>query len=152
MSKVIKCDRNALVQFIKETVDKKKYLMGAKVPLHMNSDEWDTIDCSGYARLLIYKITDGDIIMPDGSFYQNAWCKNQGFKRTPYLSTALKDDRLRIAFIPPKYDNRHVWLIINGMTAESWGGHGPGRRPWNSQPLRKYVSDCYVLTNPLNKQ
>jgi hypothetical protein len=153
MSKVIQLDREELVAFIKATVDKMEYDLGSKLALNTELDDLSgkSIDCSGYARLLVYHCTDGETIMPDGSFNQNEWCKTQGFKRTEYKNASLSDDRLRIAFIRPPSHNRHVWLIINGMTIESFGGHGPGRRVWNSNVLKSNVDDCYVLTDPLNQ-
>jgi hypothetical protein len=65
-------------------------------------------------------------------------------------NAGLEDGRLRIAFIATKPGHvGHVWLILNGKTIESWGGHGPGRRSWNVKALRERVTSCYVLTNPL---
>ena len=152
--KTLELDREELVKFINASVDKMSYKLGAKLPLHIDYDDLvgKEIDCSGYARVLMHAISHGKIIMPDGSFNQNSWCRSQGLKRTDYDNASLPDDRLRIAFIRPPDKNRHVWYIINGQTIESCGGYGPHRRSWNSSVLMKNVDDCYVVTDPMNKK
>ncbi len=152
--KVIKVDREELVRFIKATVDKMKYGLGDKIDLSTPYDKLpgDSIDCSGYVRLAVYKITHGEVKMKDGSANQNDWCRDQGFKKTDYTNAALSDDRIRIAFIRPPSSKRHVWMIVNGKTIESCGGHGPTRRDWNTKVLIENVTDCYVLTDPMNQK
>jgi hypothetical protein len=96
--------------------------------------------------------------MPLGSWNQEEWCEDQGFKQTDYLQHAkLHDNRLRIAFAhaTDKMPTRHVWLIYNGKTYESYGGHGVDSRAWNAKidkgrsSLDQIVSTCFVLTDPL---
>ncbi len=151
--KVIIVDREELVKFIKATEDKMKYGLGDKIDLSTPYDKLpgDSIDCSGYVRLAIYKITHGKIKMKDGSANQNDWCRDNDFKKTDYSNASLSDDRIRIAFIRPPSSKRHVWLIVNGKTIESCGGHGPTRRDWDEKVLKINVTDCYVLTDPMNK-
>jgi len=151
--KVIEVDREELVSFIKHTCDKMKYGLGDKIDLNTPYEKMpgDSIDCSGYVRLAIFKITNGKVKMKDGSANQNNWCAKQGFKKVPYDHAALMDDRIRIAFIRPPNKKRHVWLIVNEWTVESCGGHGPTRREWDTKVLLHNVTDCYVLTDPMNK-
>lgn len=127
-----------------------KYLLGGKLRMGSDPPSANVVDCSGYARWLIHGATHGKVLMPDGSWYQQEWCKAQGFKRTDYNHCALSDSRLRIAFINTKPGKvGHVWLVINGQTIESYGGHGAGRRPWDAPVLKNGVNACYVLTDVL---
>jgi hypothetical protein len=110
-------------------------------------------DCSGFVRwILAYAVTmKHALILPMGSYYQNDWCKSQGFKLSKYSDVAgLNDNRLRIAFIKPDSDHHgHVWLILNGRTMECYGGVGVGRRKWDCGVLFRGVDSCYVLTDPM---
>jgi hypothetical protein len=128
-----------------------KYLFGAKPKLgSIPGIAFNRADCSGFVRWLIDSATEHKNIMPDGSWNQWQWCKQQGFKETSYLNCGLKDNRLRIAFMRAKDGEAgHVWLIVNGLTIESYGGHGTGRRKWNTSILLREVDACYVLTEPL---
>ncbi len=155
--KTIPVDRAELVRLMKlsfsfasRAVTYIKYLLGGKLRMGSDPPSANAVDCSGYVRWLIYGATHGQTLMPDGSWYQQEWCKSQGFKRTDYGHCILHDSRLRIAFINPRAGKvGHVWVIINGQTIESYGGHGAGRRAWDTPALINNVSACYVLTDVL---
>lgn len=146
--KTIPVNKPVLVDFMNKCLNKISYELGAKArfgakPLR----DFTKIDCSGFVRWLIHMASG--VRMPDGSWNQRVWCQKQGFKQNPYKSVAgLKDNRLRIAFIDPtKGKSGHVWLIINGKTIESYGGHGVGRRRWNSLGLYLKAKYCFTLTD-----
>lgn len=128
------------------------YTFGGKAaPGAKPADLAGGIDCSGYVAWLMYDATDLHVHMPSGSVLQRSWCRRMGFKnygKLGYLANCLKkDNRLRIAFFAGSPG--HVWLILNGQTIESYGGHGPGRRSAISNPLMR-VQECFVLTEPLD--
>lgn len=129
----------------------KKYRLGNKPHLDKTITEWATSDCSGYVRWLLYQVADSHPKIPLGSWNQAEWCRGEKFKLTSYEKHAgLKDNRLRIAFIKPKLGKSgHVWLILNGYTIECYGGHGCGRRPWDTPVLYDNVYACFVLTEPM---
>ena len=156
--KTIAVDRAELVRLMKRSfsftnrlVTYVRYKLGAKLALGSEpSPNTRTVDCSGYVRWLLYGATLGQTAMPDGSWNQQAWVREQGFEEVPYSDCARRDGRLRIAFINPrKRKVGHVWLCISASTIESWGGHGAGRRSWDTPVLRNNVSACFVLTDPL---
>jgi cell wall-associated NlpC family hydrolase len=125
------------------------YKLGAKAPtLGCDSHDIKRIDCSGFVRYIIYRITSGMVKLPDGSWRQHEWCSDQGFKLVRYNEVAfLHDGRLRIAFKNADGGVGHTWLILNGETIEAYGGQGVGRRPWDTLKLKKLVDACYVLTD-----
>ena len=124
------------------------YALGAKAGDLMSvPPDYHNIDCSGWARAAIAVATDGRTILPDGSVCQNDWCAAQGLKRSDYRSSRLMDGLTRIAFIRASYLHTvgHVYLVQNGRTLESWGGHGPGSRPIGVHVLSEETTDTYVL-------
>lgn len=158
MSKTISVDREILVACIKNSTDGHiSYELGAKAPsLDCDSNAIDKIDCSGYVRWAVHRITEGIVTMPDGSWNQRVWCQNQDFNVCDYSDCGNKDDILRIAFLDPTVKNGkvvkagHVWLVVNRSTIESRGGVGPSRRPWNNKTLFNNVDFCFELTKPLS--
>jgi hypothetical protein len=129
-----------------------KYRLGSKPKLGtMPGVYFKTSDCSGFVGWLLYGASHGKVTLRTGSWYQRKWCDDEGFKKVKYSEVAkLKDSRLRIAFIRPESGKiGHVWLVINGQTIECYGGHGVGRRPWDTKVLMDNVSDCYVLTDKI---
>ena len=127
------------------------YKFGQKALLRMDAIPAEMkkgIDCSGYVQWLVHEASGK--LMPSGSVLQRTWCRRMGFKsygKLGYLANCLlKDHRLRIAFFAG--NPGHVWLVLDGQTIESYGGHGPGRRSAIAAPLMK-VQECFVLTEPL---
>jgi hypothetical protein len=122
------------------------YHLGGKAAFKTNPANIHAIDCSGFVRYFMYHATNGSLIMPDGSWIQNDWCKKQQYERVEYATAAYSDGWLRIAFIQPQKGHPgHVWLILNGKTLESHGGKGPDRRSWDTHVLKAGVHDCYKL-------
>ena len=110
------------------------------------------IDCSGFVRWALWVATKGAVLLPDGSYVQNDWCAARGFKHGDYKTygnTALHDGHLRLCFHKPGGRGGdsigHVWLVLNGKTLESFGGHGPGARDWDHPWFKDSVDDVYVL-------
>lgn len=125
------------------------YKFGAKAAMTATpADLKKGIDCSGYVQWLVHQASGK--LMPSGSVLQRSWCRKMGFKsygKLGYLANCLlKDHRLRIAFFAGSPG--HVWLVLDGQTIESYGGHGPGRRSAIAAPLMK-VQECFVLTEPM---
>jgi len=147
----IKVNKALMLTLVSKMSGRVKYKLGAKAPhLGCDSAKISHLDCSGFVRYLIHRISG--FVIPDGSANQLAWVAAQGFKQSTYDANGagLCDNRLRIAFIGA-YRGKvgHVWLVLNGQTIESYGGRGVGRRPWNSKTLLSKVDKVYVLTDPL---
>ncbi len=149
--KTITLDRNVLVARMQATVGRVSYKLGAKPRVNAKPGTFSQSDCSGYVRWLLYAASKGAVNILPGSWHQQQWCIREGFKKTSYeLHAQCKDGRLRIAFINPATNKvGHVWLILNGQTIEAYGGHGAGRRAWDTPTLRRQVDACYVLTEPM---
>lgn len=150
-------DRNKLIAMMNTAfAPGHGYRMGAKPKLGSDAATWKAADCSGYIRWLLYGCshlqTDPPklVVLPEGSWDQHEWFRSKGFVPCAYAECGYMDNVLRIAFIPPTAKHPgHVWLVINQQTIESYGGHGPGRRPWDTRVLKAEVSACYVLTDRL---
>ena len=131
-----------------------KYGLGAKDP-HPGTfpPRYGAIDCSGFVRTILAYATAGQSAtygMPDGSWMEDNWFKVQGFKPASYQDCANKDGHVRVAIHRPNGrggdSTGHIWLVYNGESLESYGGHGPGRRPWDHQWFVDHVDDCYVIS------
>jgi hypothetical protein len=126
----------------------------------------ENIDCSGFIRFLLYRATEGALVIPDGSQPEREWCEQKHsagllHKIAHYADTNayITNERLFIAFIKPWTNGcgqiGHVWLVgqfdedIDAETMESYGGHGVGSRPWSSRTLRREVYSVYEL--PTNR-
>ena len=141
-------DRPLLVTLIKVTAGRVKYKLGAKPLLKDEAKDIKSADCSGYVRWLLNKITHGALkLKMQGSFQQRAEIKAAGFTRCDYSDCGKLDSIVRVAFIPPSGEHGHVWLCVNGNTIECFGGHGVGRRAWNTPILLHEVGVCYVLSD-----
>ncbi|MEN6581695.1 MAG: hypothetical protein ABFD54_04540 [Armatimonadota bacterium] len=149
--KTIPIDRATLIKRMNAAFTCVEYDLNAKPRLgSLPGTSFTTSDCSGFVRWILYAASGGKIKLKTGSWYQQQWCREQGFKEVKYSDVAgLHDSRLRIAFINGANGAGHVWLIINGQTIECYGGHGAGRRPWNTSVLLRKVDACFVLTDVL---
>lgn len=119
-----------------------RYKLGAKAPrIDCDPSEIKRIDCSGFVRYLIYNATGGKLVLPDGSWKQREWCRENKLHELLYyadVSYAKSDNRLFICFIRPRFlRTGHVWLVIRGVTLESHSRAGVNSRPWNTKSLRK---------------
>jgi hypothetical protein len=147
---VIDVDLGILTMIVDSCTNRVKYKLGAKPDIHGGLDFTES-DCSGFIRYLIYKATNEQVLLPDGSWNQRQWFTNRNFKRTSYVLNAnCKDNRLRIAAIDPTGEHGHVWCCLNGKTIECYSGKGVGSRRWNNKTLYNRVNHCYVLTDSLS--
>ncbi len=149
--KTIPIDRIELIRLMNACYGVVKYKLGAKPRLgSMPVTSFKTSDCSGFVRWILYGASHGKVKILPGSWYQQKWCREQGFEKVSYSDAALLDSKLRIAFINTEGGKiGHVWLIINGRSIEAYGGHGVGRRKWNNKVLLANVDACYVLTEKI---
>jgi len=129
------------------------YELGAKAhDLGAVPPDYHAIDCSGWVRAAVAVATNGNpnkapVILPDGSVCQNDWCAAHDLKRSDFAGCRLRDGLTRIAFIRASTERPvgHVYLVRNGRTLESFGGHGPGSRPVTTHVLSAETTDVYVL-------
>ena len=130
-----------------------RYLMGGKarditaVPLDVSR-----IDCSGFARWLLYHATHGALLLPDGSCNEGDALAKFGFKPSNPANCALLDGHVRVCVheADDKDGTGHIWLVLNGVTLESHGGVGVSSRAWNvmlssGYRLNELATHCYVL-------
>ena len=124
------------------------YELGGKAhDLRAIPPDYHAIDCSGWVRAAVAVATEGRVTMPDGSVVQNDWCVSRGLKRSDFAGACLRDGLTRIGFIRAGgfHPVGHVYLVQNGRTLESFGGHGPGSRPVTTHVLSAETTDVYVL-------
>jgi hypothetical protein len=140
-------NRQALIDTMEPTFEGHTYVMDAKPPLASSPGYWKAADCSGFVRWLLFGAFR--LTVPDGSVNIHEWCEQKALPVCKYSEVGpLEDSILRICFIEPKDGEAgHVFLLVNENTIESYGGHGPGRRPWDTPILLKNVSACYELGN-----
>jgi hypothetical protein len=125
-----------------------KYGFGSKAPnLNGSLDRIRAIDCSGFARLAIYRATGGRAAVPDGSVNQREWAERLGLHKLQKYSDVqyAADDasRLFLCFIAPlvvagvTLKAGHVWFVHCGKTIESsTPTRGVGTRHWNQLVFR----------------
>jgi hypothetical protein len=130
-----------------------RYGLGAKADAggrHLAAfpPQYRAIDCSGFVRAALAYAAG--VVMVDGSVCQHDWIDDHHFKISTYSALLLKDGALRIAFIAPSRFERigHVYLVRNGRTLESYGGHGPGSRSPLVHVLHAFTTNVFVLTAP----
>jgi hypothetical protein len=87
---------------------------------------------------------------------EDDWFAHTEFKRTEYTNCVLPDGFLRVAIHRPGGRGGdatgHIWLVVDGHSVESYGGHGPGERPWNHAWFLEHVDDCFVLAPAANPE
>jgi hypothetical protein len=144
-------------QFENWCIGRIHYQMGAKCSnlgkfpptFDLNGQPCMGVDCSGFVRAILDYATIGSFAIPDGSFVQDEWLKTQGFPSVPYDDCSCDDNYVRIAIHRPGGRSGdptgHIWLCTHAHTVESYGGHGPGNRPWDTPLLVSLVDDCYRL-------
>lgn len=123
-------------------------------------DTIENIDCSGGVRYIVYKATNGQLILPDGSQDQREQCEEWAaaglIHKVSYRDAAkyMTGRRLFICFIKPGTNGcgsvGHVWLLVQGsdghaVTLESHGGGGIDSRPWDTHTLINENYSCYEL-------
>lgn len=120
----------------------------------------ENIDCSGGVRYIVYKATNGQLVLPDGSQDQREQCEQWAqaglIHKVSYRDAAryMTRKRLFLCFIKPGENGcgsvGHVWLLVQNedgyaVTLESHGGGGIDSRPWDSHTLLHEVYSCYEL-------
>lgn len=107
------------------------YGFGEKDPTPTKSlpIDYSAIDCSGFMRCLIYYATEGQVLLPDGSYLQRQWLKER-FERGQFEDQDLRDSAVRICVFVKRESVGHIWLVLNGYTMESCSGRGPTSRDW----------------------
>jgi len=146
---LIPVDRSTLVSLIKTC--HAAYGLGDKPALGLAPAKVKTSDCSGFVRWTLWKITHGKFKLKAlGSVLQRAEIQAAGFERCKYTDCQKLDSILRVFYLPPEPGGYgHTGLCINGYTVECYGGHGVGRRIWNTPVLLNNAVYCYVLTGEL---
>ena len=144
-----KINKPLAVKYINAAIGVVKYRLGAKPALSVKPgySGFKVSDCSGWVRWFLYATTpqDAKLLLLPGSWHQQEWCK-KNLELCPYSDCGKLDGVIRIAFINPAGKvPGHVWLVSNGLTIESYGGRGVGRRAWNERVLLGGVNACYVL-------
>ena len=119
------------------------YVWGDKPALNLVIPDIPGSDCSGWVRYLVYHVSQGVCLLPEGSFEQHAHLKT--FLRPyPYGGATQIKGNLFLAFIEPaKQHAGHVWFVLDGVTLECYGGHGVGSRDALAHPLPQEVAACY---------
>lgn len=116
-----------------------RYVFGGKdfALLHGRPDDLESItglDCSAKVGVDFWHMTGGEVNLEDrNSQAQGAWAAASGFKpSTPEDATNLLG-HLYLFMLPSGASHDgigHVGFVRNCWTAESYGHHGPGTRPW----------------------
>lgn len=115
------------------------YVFGGKDQAVINGqiDNLDAItglDCSGFAGVCVYHMTGGSVNLESmNSQGQGAWAAGQGYKPSDPDSATNTNGDLYLFMLPSSASSDgigHVGFVSNSVTAESYGGHGPGSRPW----------------------
>lgn len=125
-----------------------RYKLGAKARLTADIDSIRAVDCSGLIRFLVYRATDG-LVIPDGSWIQKEWLQKRDpgtgvITQVKYSEVFNKPDSFYIATLDPKGGKAgHIWGINDRYTVESYGGVGPGERPWDTPFLKREVDSCF---------
>ena len=108
----------------------------------------EAVDCSGELRWLVFHLTGGRDVFPDGSAAQHEFCDKVGFKKSLPLDLTLSGGVLRAAFLTPQSQRDgigHALLAINGATYESHGSAGPSSRSCASLGFLDHLL-VYVLS------
>ncbi len=137
----------AVLGFCQEMMDGHcKYGFGKKAsPLSTSPSKVTEIDCSGFVRYLLYQVTNGGVVIPDGSWAQDEWFRKHRFPQVEYATAAKLDGVLRLGYFSGSPG--HIWFIQNGKTIESHGkSRGPNRRSWNTSVLQTKVQRCYEVS------
>lgn len=130
------------------------YTWGAKAPkgtLDNYPPKYTQSDCSNFIRCLLAYLTQGNLVIPDGSFEQYSWFlntvnNNLKFKESSYTNCGLNDEHIRICFLlDSECGDRHVWLVYKGTTIECHGSAGVKSRSWDTPILKNNCNHCFVI-------
>lgn len=135
---------------------KVPYKLGGKAKLGDDSNDIESIDCSGFTRWILNRVSG--LVIPDGSQNQLQWARDNCRKLAKYADVeyARNDpSRLFMGFLSPTRDQerknaqdgrargRHVWLVWKGRTLESSGGRGVNSKPW--KVYKDGCKECFEL-------
>ncbi len=151
-------DVRTLLDVVVALDDKVPYLLGGKPSsIKLTTDELlrergrAGIDCSGFVRWLLFRASSGRVKIPDGSVNQRdrfrALADVAGVAAVPYTDCGQRDGVLRVAGFTKsaRVAVGHIWLVVDGQTAESHGRHGVNRRAWDTPSLLRLCTWCYPL-------
>lgn len=93
-------------------------------------------------------------IIPEGSYYQQEWARqrigNEILREHPaslYAKACRNRGALLLCFINAidRVHAGHVFMVYQGFSIECYGGHGVGRRVWDTPVLTREVSAVFVV-------
>jgi hypothetical protein len=111
------------------------YRLGGKASDLANLDSIRSIDCSGFRDVCLYHLTGGSVDWGIGEYssqYVEPW-EMYGFKAVAPTDATNDNGALYIFELPAGATSDgigHTGFVRDSLTAESYGGHGPGSRPW----------------------
>lgn len=103
------------------------------------------IDCSGFVGVVVWHMAEIDLEMKNSQMI-GQWADAQGFKKS--TPEAARDDRtgnLYLFVLPSTVSGDgigHTGFAEAGLTAESYGHHGPGQRAITA--VWDWFKDCEV--------
>lgn len=139
---------NALLEFAESA--RWFYLFGGKLdPIGSQPNTPTGIDCSGWTRACIWDSCR--YLVVDGSADQHDQAHKLGLKVSDVASCLLKDGIIRWFFLAPVYnpdgslrEAGHTGFVVNGQTIESYGGHGPGSRAFDTSE-HPWMANLFVF-------
>lgn len=111
------------------------------------------LDCSGFMREAWYYASNRQVI-PEGSANQKDWARNRigreilrEWPGAMYAKACKNRGALLLCIIDAvdRVHSGHVFMVLNGFSIECYGGHGVGRRLWNTPVLVREVSTVFVV-------
>lgn len=125
-----------------------KYALGAKWFFPFVKPKTGYVDCSGYVGGVLSLATDDEISWEGlGTWHLNERMRLYPLEKCKPEDAGAKDGVLRCAIMLAGngVSIGHTCLILNGVTYESYGGHGVGNRVWTGKGWQGR-STVYVLT------
>lgn len=133
------------------------YQMGAKFQ-ELTADLSKTpprLDCSGFAQEAFYLAAN--LRLPEGSWEIRDYLALSAQKANHLVERIHRGElyekacQNRKAVLCCTIDpvqgvhSGHIWFVVDGWTCESYGGHGVGRRLWNTPVLVRECNWIFVL-------
>ena len=113
------------------------------------------LDCSGFAQEAFYLAAN--LRLPEGSWQIRDYLALSAQKANHLVERVHRGDlyskacQNRGAVLCCTIDpvqgvhSGQIWFVVDGWTCESYGGHGVGRRLWNTPVLVREVNWIFVL-------
>lgn len=128
------------------------YQWGAKPGRDWDSSLVKQSDCSGMSGWLVARATNQAVQLPEGSYDQYDWCRQQGLHQLSQYSdlhyTVADPNRVFIGFeLAANSHPGHVWIVYMGRTLECHGPRGSALagRSWDDPILVRIVDACFEL-------